>query len=645
MFYHGFEEGVRAFAVEHYGKFSQEDLTKGGFEATSAETEKRYFHFDGMGNVCVVSTSEDPAALSDKAKVLFKRMQLLFRRLSNELTLRGIDIHDHRALASTFSRHPNLAKIDSKKRDFVYRAGSGAVSTALVTQALGGLAPIEILQAVIGGVGKEIEIAVSQSQSDQAIAHLMFVVSDLLPFPTVTISLFGVTASEVENSAGLDCLKASSIDISFNYSQDSWMFLDPEVIDEDETGASLDLLATSLAQSSDEAVAAEELRVAGDEPPSADPPLPVVAAALEKVSTTEDIGTEPEPDTDPLDIFAPVADLSAVSWPRHDENAPDYAYLADIITSQTTEVTGKTLRKLIASNRYTPFSDNGIIAFALRGATLVDGDDVENARSIPIEVTRPDHRNFNCLVGFYFPDSDRLSLYTGSTVPCRLAIKSYAAGGDAANMLPTGLYSYYIWRHKNLRPALRLASGNASSAQLEAGASATVLRSKNDTVMGTKDIFDLSRPLDNVHCSYFIAEDARLGARFSSWGCLTVRGTKQGTHQWAKFQAVLSGLGSGTRLDLVLATGKDAAVANDDRHGDHLIALRQGSRGDEVERVQGALGIPQTGYFGAHTMDRFTGVQRRGNETGGRGATATGILTPAVARDLGWDVFSPNLGS
>jgi len=50
-------------------------------------------------------------------------------------------------------------------------------------------------------------------------------------------------------------------------------------------------------------------------------------------------------------------------------------------------------------------------------------------------------------------------------------------------------------------------------------------------------------------------------AAFSSAGCLTVRGRKDPSDQWKKFQAVLNELGQGKRCDLVLLTGRDAGIA------------------------------------------------------------------------------------
>ncbi|MET0502920.1 MAG: hypothetical protein ABW172_15475, partial [Candidatus Binatia bacterium] len=161
--------------------------------------------------------------------------------------------------------------------------------------------------------------------------------------------------------------------------------------------------------------------------------------------------------------------LDAVTWPRYDLNAPDYAHVAQVSVPSTFKLTSAVIEKLIEANGFTVFRDKNVVALALRGARIISGNEVENADSIEIEELRPDHTHFRCVLGFYFPNTKKLNAYIGSTVPCRLAVHSYSKGGDASNLLPNGLYTYYVWRHKELTPALRLASSNRSTDDLELG--------------------------------------------------------------------------------------------------------------------------------------------------------------------------------
>src|SRR6185312_7019567 len=163
----------------------------------------------------------------------------------------------------------------------------------------------------------------------------------------------------------------------------------------------------------------------------------------------------------------------------------------------------------IEANAYQIYRDKNLVVFALRGARLTSGNEVENVDSVEIQELRPDHTQFRCVLGFYFPNSKKINAYTGSTVPCRLAVYSHSQGGSPSNLLPNGLYTYYVWRHKEIAPALRLSSSNASNSDLELGAQATVLRTTNDAVLGAQDKWDLTRPYDNIHCSYFLAQNPR----------------------------------------------------------------------------------------------------------------------------------------
>jgi hypothetical protein len=374
---------------------------------------------------------------------------------------------------------------------------------------------------------------------------------------------------------------------------------------------------------------------------------------LEEAATLPDIGAEPGPED--LDFFPSDATAEAVSggldsvkWPSNDENAPDYSYVAAEPNPARFTLTADTIETMLRLNRFAPDRLNGVIALGIRGAALTSGNEVEEADEIELDNVRPDHRTFRCVIGYYFTGSRKLSLYTGSTVPCRKAVWGFANGRAAANMLPTGLHTYFVWRHKNLQPALRLGE---SSEDPETAALAAVLRTKNDTVYGTQDPFDPSFPLDNVHCSYFLTENSDLGASFSSWGCLTVRGEKTPGQQWKKFQATLRDIGAKERVDLLLATGKDMALIHGaqgdaDMLEQKLSALRRGSKGIEVERLQERLeftGDDVDGDFGPKTVERLSSVQRRINQDLGNGPVADGVYSRAMEAKTGWGVFESGM--
>ncbi|GJE62044.1 hypothetical protein [Methylobacterium trifolii] len=383
------------------------------------------------------------------------------------------------------------------------------------------------------------------------------------------------------------------------------------------------------------------------------PPEGVVTASDDTALTIEEALNRPDPSTEPappvddageeMPGTVPQAahDYSGIRWPEADR-APDYAWIAGLATPAVFDLTAETIEALLRLNRYVPSRETEVIAFALRGASLVSGHSATKAGSVAIKVTEPDHRNFRCVIGFYFHGERKLSAFTGSTVPCRKAVFGSKHGGDPSNMLLTGMYSYYVWRHKTLTPALRLAK---SKADLESGAEATVLRNSADLMLDTADVFDPSTPLDNIHCSYLLGESSDLGAQFSSWGCLTVRGTKAPSDEWKMFQKVLSGVGLKSRVDLMLTTGKEAAIVVDSGNNpenieEKLGALRQGSRGEEVKRVQVKLGIDASGFWGPITADKFTARQRALNQAAGKGRVADGIYGRSSDALTGWKVFA-----
>lgn len=332
--------------------------------------------------------------------------------------------------------------------------------------------------------------------------------------------------------------------------------------------------------------------------------------------------------------------MEGVYWPTNDENSPCYAYLHSEAASSTFNLKPEHLEKLISLNSF-ELDESNLVALAFRGCSLVGTDEVEDQSIVQLQNTRPDHRNFRCTMGFYNRERQHFTLFTGSTVPCRRAVWGYANGGDASNLLPTGMYRYFIWRHKKITPALRLSAGGESKEQLEKGGYATVLRTKNDYAYGLQDKWDRSRPLDNVHCSYFTEYRKYYGAYFSSWGCLTVRGKDDPTDQWKKFQEILSSVGIRNPVNLVLLTGKDLAIVcekfDDSQYlGDNLRVLRTGSNGEQVQRLQQRLGIEDDGMFGSQTRKTLSDFQRTLNNNSER---ADGLYSVRLDRQLDWGIF------
>jgi predicted chitinase/peptidoglycan hydrolase-like protein with peptidoglycan-binding domain len=346
--------------------------------------------------------------------------------------------------------------------------------------------------------------------------------------------------------------------------------------------------------------------------------------------------------------------IPAAAWPVLDAEAPDYAHLEPggrepLPGAKRFKFEAADIELLIAANGFDPKGPDNLIVFGLRGALLVgdyeEWDDgvVAGVDSITLEDTRPDHRGFRCTIGYLDRESGTISAFRASTVPNEQYLTNYymwnnGLGGNSsigANLLPTGCYVYRMGAHGGGRiyPALRL----TDPVRLAEDGSACVIRTKNDLTFTHDDTVDHCTPYDNIHCAYDFDS-------FSSAGCQTIQGPN-GEGPWGNFQSVLLTMKLNTRIDYVLLTGRDAALAAWLREtgkasdpamvGRWLGRLRPGSRSDAVERLQRQLGIEPTGYFGPVTKKKLVELQR------GRGLIADGIWSPRLEETIGWPVLSP----
>lgn len=346
--------------------------------------------------------------------------------------------------------------------------------------------------------------------------------------------------------------------------------------------------------------------------------------------------------------------IPEISWAKTDNEAPDYAHLQPegrepIPGDKKFKITAADIELLIKANSFDPKGPDGKIVFAFRGANLVDSGDSKNdgvvagVDAITLEETRPNHSTFRCTIGYLNRETKKISAFRASTVPNAKFMTNYykwnnGLGGNSstgANMLPTGCYVYRMGAHGGGRiyPALRLTDPE----RLADDGQACVLRSKNDLTFKTDDYLDHCMPYDNIHCAY--SYDT-----FSSAGCQTIQGPN-GEGPWGHFQAVLKTMKVNTRIDYVLLTGRDAAIAawlrdtgkasDPDIVARWLGRLRPGSRGDAVSRLQQKLDMEPSGYFGAATKKKLGELQRS------KSFISDGIWSPKAEDKFGWSIFKP----
>jgi hypothetical protein len=204
------------------------------------------------------------------------------------------------------------------------------------------------------------------------------------------------------------------------------------------------------------------------------------------------------------------------------------------------------------------------------------------------------------------------------------------------NMLGTGCYEYCVGTHHghagDVTFVLRLGNGPEPNS----AGSAVVLRTTNDLIYGTRDLWDPTTPADNIHPAF-------LAVSFSSVGCLTVHGYQEpggdystATQQWKAFRKNVGFEGDlrGKRFDTVIVTGHEAAAvaAIGGAAIEGLLCLRQGSRGAIVARLQEQLGLAADGKFGTMTAKAL--VVRQRDKLGFATATWTAQMAAALGMNF-----------
>ena len=348
-----------------------------------------------------------------------------------------------------------------------------------------------------------------------------------------------------------------------------------------------------------------------------------------------------------------------VHWVEDDNLSTEYRHILEADRTRLKEAaflfSKSDLELLIRANSFKPRTDQERIIFGLRG-TLLDHDTSNpedrfaqvNRQSLKLKVCRPDHNNFRCVIGVWNLKTDMLSGFIATTVPNRGIVEQYTRKPEkGGNMMPCGCYQYIVGTHHGTHQGC-----------LREGEAIAVLRSSDNLVYDVKDKWDWKKndwPYDNIHPAF--SDNMFNSAEFSSFGCQTIRGKDEGdsryTQEFAKFRTAL-GLGrpgsdDGDKYSYVLLTGQEAAIASklrsdghDTSHADvraSLVRLRQGSQGDEVARLQTAIGLPATGIFNGETKKKLAAIQRAGDGE----LAGDGVYSPALDSKLGLHVFGDQL--
>ena len=340
--------------------------------------------------------------------------------------------------------------------------------------------------------------------------------------------------------------------------------------------------------------------------------------------------------------------VPSVRW-ANDADQPDFAHLVGaenngLELDSVVKLTPEILDLLVEANSFRPELADGKYVFALRGGKLKQHRYIENVASVDIEITRPDHRNFRCTLGYYDVANRKLSAYLGSTVPNTQYMTNYYKKKNRirpyrninANILPTGCYVYRKNAHGGgkINPAMRM----TEPASVNSDAVATVLRTSNDLTFKHNDFWDRTTPYDNIHCAYFTS-------KFSSAGCQTISGANR-KGAWGRFQKELDRHKWDTRFGYVLLTGREVAIAakilsmppanRADLINKYLRRLRVGSFGPEVSALQIKMGYSgKTQYFGPSTRKKLVEYEEQHK------VKTDSIYSWQDDQVFGWNVFKP----
>lgn len=334
------------------------------------------------------------------------------------------------------------------------------------------------------------------------------------------------------------------------------------------------------------------------------------------------------------DPFSPLAfggnDLllgpSDACWPEHDRD-PNTKHLFMAASAGAFTFTAAHLERLVAANRFQVPDDQDRVIFGLRGCRLADGAALTGfSPEVELAEDTPDHQTPRCVLGVWRRSTAEIAVFRANTVPYWEYVARYMAGGDGANMLPTGLYRYKVGHHHEMPGALRLDEDGVIVIR--------PAKDKGSICFETTDLWDGPvKPYDNIHPAF---DNSAPFQRTGSAGCQTVPGSWVGNRHighWATFreQSGVAEAAEGARYTYMLLTGREARMASIGAPDGMLSRLRFGASGPEVSALQTALGLGADGCWGPKTSRAVINWQWRH-----LGGWADAIVTPQRAEKMGF---------
>jgi len=245
--------------------------------------------------------------------------------------------------------------------------------------------------------------------------------------------------------------------------------------------------------------------------------------------------------------------------------------------------------------------------------------DVTLSARKPLRQAEIDYRRLRCTVGMVNRTEGLLMACPGSTVPHLKAVKAALARyGAGANRLVPGLLRFA----KGAHPA---AGGDGSHFAFTQAQPFPHSRTLEDLDFDDDDVIVTGFPGDNLHSAYVDSVGSDFPANFESAGCIVVAGFPKRIGRpatrdlgcWPRFRDAAYASGQ-MQFAFLLSTGPEAEAVATAEVGTVPCALRFGSEGPLVERMQQALvlqGLLEptevNGRFRARTLSAVTAFQRR----------------------------------
>ena len=208
---------------------------KGPRGSSDVELES-FYRFDKSGNI-MISTTGAEKDISKDVKKVFQKVAVFLAAWTAALKREQRDLFDYEALNDMISASGLFVKIHKEERTINQIKSDLTLDTAIIESAIGAVmnpetASFTIAQKVLSGLGDKIRASLKTNSTKDKIAHMLFVCENLLGMPIVNISIFYIEKDQWELATSSNCHDQVSSSVNFKYNQETYMFVDPDYINE-----------------------------------------------------------------------------------------------------------------------------------------------------------------------------------------------------------------------------------------------------------------------------------------------------------------------------------------------------------------------------------------------------------------------------